>query len=46
MVFVSQRDGIIHILAVRALVQPPWRNTTIKFNLHVCIETLHTEVLL
>jgi len=30
MVFVSLHDGIIHILAVRASVQPWWPNTSIK----------------
>jgi len=44
MVFGSQHDGIIHILAVRASVQPWWPDTTIKLNLHICVETLHTEV--
>jgi len=46
MVFVSLHDGIIHILAVRASVQPWWPNTSINLKLHVCVETLHTEALL
>jgi len=46
MLFVSQHDGIIHILAVRASVQPSWKNRATKLNLHICVETLHTEVLL
>jgi hypothetical protein len=45
MVLVSQHDGIINILAVTASIQPQWPNMTIKLNLHVCVETLHTEVL-
>jgi hypothetical protein len=44
MVLVSQRDGIIHILAVTASVQPWWPNITIKLNLRVCVETPHTDI--
>jgi hypothetical protein len=43
MVLVSQRDGIIHILAVRDSVKPWWPNITIKLNLRVCVETPHTD---
>jgi hypothetical protein len=46
MVFVWQHNGIIHILAVKASVQPWWPNKTIKLSLHVCGKTIHTEVLL
>jgi len=45
MVYVSQHDGITHILAVRALVQPCWPNMSIVLNLHICVETLYREVL-
>jgi hypothetical protein len=44
MVFASQSDGIIHILALRDSVQLWWPKKAIKLNLNVCFETLHTEV--
>ena len=46
MVFASQRDGFIHILRVRASVQRWWANKTNMLNLHNCVETLYTEVVL
>jgi hypothetical protein len=46
MVFVLQCDGIIHFLAVRALVQPWWPDTNIKFNLHILVEKLQIQMLL
>ena len=46
MEFVWQHNGIIHILAVKASVQPWWPNKTINLSLHVCVKTLHTEALL
>ena len=38
MIFFSQHNGSIHILAVKASVQTWWPNTTIKLNLNVCDE--------
>ena len=40
MVFDSQSDKVIHILEVRASVQPWWPNKAIKLNLNFCVETL------
>ena len=38
MIFVSQHNGSIHILAVKASVQRWWPNTTIKLNLNVRVQ--------